>query len=72
MKNRFFLFSYQDCYPSGGLEDVIKKYDTNDEALKDINDKVLMSNLCSSDNWYLWDRLEDKIVLQTDNGHTYM
>lgn len=68
MKDRYFLFSFSEYYPSGGLSDVRKKYDTLEDAIKDLNDCHLMFTLVSSDGWYLWDRLEDKFVIDSETN----
>lgn len=63
MKDRYFLFSFSEYYPSGGLSDVRKMFDSVDEANKHID--ICLSGESEyylSEYWYLWDRLEDKII----------
>ncbi len=80
MKERYYLFSFPEYYPSGGLGDVIKKYDSKEDAINEINfihskdviDKShpwheKLKDLSLSDSWYLWDRIEDETIAQSND-----
>lgn len=58
-KKQFYVFSFPDYYPSGGLADVCATYDSLEDAKKAITDE---STHISSSNCYVWDKVSGEIV----------
>ena len=58
--NRYMLFRVIDYYPSGGLSDCVGRYNTIDDAKKDIVIKEYY------EDYYVYDRILDKVVLDSD------
>lgn len=55
---RYWLFVYSTYYPNGGLLDLVKTFDTEDEAIaysKGINDDPL-------ENYHIFDAQEENII----------
>jgi hypothetical protein len=58
-KKQFFIFSFADYYPSGGLNDVRGTYDTLEEAKQACTDDSIF---ISDSACFVWDKLSGKIV----------
>lgn len=65
---RFMLFSFAEFYPGGGLGDVRASFDTEEEARSAIKDNLSgkESSFYLSEYWYLWDRIEDKTIIESE------
>lgn len=58
-KKRYFIFSFAQYYPSGGLGDVRGTYDTLEEAKNACYDGSIF---ISSDCCFVWDKESGDIV----------
>lgn len=56
---RYLLFSYYDCYPSGGMNDCIFKTNNFDELILFINNNCDIHIFV---NIYCYDIVENKII----------
>jgi hypothetical protein len=56
---RFMLFSFPEYYPSGGIGDVLKDFDSLEEAKEFLERPDIH---ISSDSCYVFDRIEGRIV----------
>jgi hypothetical protein len=59
---RFLLFAFDSCYPSGGLSDVIKEFDTSEEALD-----WAKTNKIGYDYAILFDCVDRKVIWDKDD-----
>lgn len=58
-KRQFYLITYSEYYPGGGLFDVVRTYDKLDDAIKACSD----GSVCICDAaCYVFDRLSGTIV----------
>jgi len=61
---RFFVFAWEDPYPSGGIHDFIKDFDSEGEATAFANGWVQAKG--GGAKFHVWDSFEEDIVRE---GH---
>lgn len=64
LTKQFYLFSFSEFYPSGGLSDIVGAYDSIQEGIAATTDsKIFISN----DSCYIFDKLLGKIVYNAND-----
>lgn len=59
LTKRYFVFTFGEYYPSGGLNDIEATFDNLNEAKKSCTDGSIF---ISSDYCYIWDKQTGEIV----------
>ena len=53
--NRYYVFAFYDCYPSGGMGDCVGRYDNFNKAISKLKETT-------ADNKGIWDVKKEKFV----------
>jgi len=57
---RYLLFSGEQFYAVGGMNDLIGSYD----SINDIECKI--AEICDNEWWHVWDNEEQKIIFESE------